>query len=172
MQNYAGNVSKFAAEVHQADGVHIQKGVQETLQRHLCQHGRTPSGENEMGLIHWIPFFIYLFFVVHSHWCMKKLLYRNKDVLSMTRFLGALSHIFKLAQISHEIANVPGVTKYRILNLNCRSCSETEKKPKLLWHMWEVVLHFWSLSLVTSAVLLLSIFISTCALSASLYLYK
>lgn len=45
VQDFAGNVSKLAAEVHQADGVHSPKGVQENLQRYLRQHGRDQCGE-------------------------------------------------------------------------------------------------------------------------------
>lgn len=35
-----GNVSKPAARLYSADGLHPQQSVQETLQQHLCQHGR------------------------------------------------------------------------------------------------------------------------------------
>lgn len=34
-----GNVSKPAARLYSADGIHPQQSVQETLQQHVCQHG-------------------------------------------------------------------------------------------------------------------------------------
>ena len=42
--DFGGNVSKPAVGVYQADGLHAQQGVQETLHRRLCQHGGTQHG--------------------------------------------------------------------------------------------------------------------------------
>lgn len=51
-QHFGGNVSKPSAEVYQADGIHSQQGVQETLQQHLHQHGGTQQGQNQRSNQH------------------------------------------------------------------------------------------------------------------------
>lgn len=63
LQNFGGNVSKSAAALYQADGLHSVESVQESLQCHLCQHGRTRRGQFRTGctdIVIWNCFYLHL----------------------------------------------------------------------------------------------------------------